>query len=104
MCYAKKLFNQANWWYSCCLHAVDGETPAKKSKKEKKKKKKKNEESKDEDDEEQLETSAAVVRTKSFDRCRNNLVSELKDFLFRGGGRGGEVKSSVTISNFSWKA
>ena len=65
MCYAKKLFNQANWWYSCCLHAVDGETPAKKSKKEKKKKKK-NDESKDEDDEEQLETSAAVVRTKSL--------------------------------------
>ena len=104
MCYAKKSFNQANWWYSCCLHAVDGETPAKKSKKEKKKKKKKNEESKDEDDEEQLETSAAVVRTKFLDRCRNNLVSELKDFLFRGGGRGGEVKSSVTKSNFSWKA
>lgn len=89
MCYAKKLFNQANWWYSCCLHAVDGETPAKKSKKEKKKKKKKNDESKDEDDEEQLETSAAVVRTKSLEWCRNNLVSELKDFFLGvGGGEG----------------
>lgn len=44
------------------------------------------------------------MRTKSLEWCRNNLVSELKDFFFRGGGRGGEVKSSVTISNFSWRA